>query len=201
MEENIQKLFGSVIPSAAGIIVSHPMLVLKVKQQVRGVNPASLYAGMGWYLVKSVPANSISFMLLQSDYIQQMSPWMQGAASRLTAEALVYPFGLWSQRRQAGIPAGGYYRGISQTLCRDLVFSTVFLQIYRGWLSGVDIPLSLRLMCAATGASLSTQPLDWLKVRSQLGMSMNSINSGWLWRLAYCNVRSVVAWGLFEILK
>ena len=206
--DTVQKLIGSVIPSVTGIVVSHPMLTLKVSQQVSGARPKNLYAGMGWYLAKSVPANSISFMMLQTEYVKKMDPWMQGAVSRLTAEALVYPFGLWSQRKQVGLKTGGYFKGIGPTLGRDLVFSTVFVQIHRGWLGDKDIPLPIRIMCAATGASLATQPLDWYKVRAQLdihtarsSMQMQSLLSGWLWRLAYCNTRSVAAWGLFELLR
>lgn len=198
--EQLQKLLKSVVPSVSGIVLAHPLLTLKVNKQVIGGNPSSLYSGMGWYLAKSAPANTISFMMLQSDYIQSLSPWLQGAVTRTTAEAVVYPFSLWSTRNQVGLKAGGYFRGLGPTLGRDLVFSTVFLQIHRGWLAEYDeIPLPIRLMAAATGASLATQPLDWFKVRSQLGMPMNSITSGWLWRLAYCNVRSVIAWGLFEL--
>ena len=204
-----QKLLSSIGPSVAGIILSYPTLTLKVNQQVIGSKPKNLYAGMGWYLTKSVPANSITFMMLQSDYIQTLNPWMQGAVSRLTAEATVYPLSLWSQRQQVGLKAGGYFRGIGPTLGRDVIFSSVFLQIYRGWLGdgkhaipGSEyIPLPIRIMCAATGASMASQPLDWFKVRAQLRMPMNGLSSGWAWRLAYCNVRSVVAWGLFELLR
>jgi hypothetical protein len=168
-----------------------------------------LYAGIGWYLTKSVPANSITFMMLQSEYAQTLNPGMQGAVTRLIAETMVYPLSLWSQRKQVGKSASGYFRGIGPTLGRDVVFSSVFLQIHRGWLGdgnyatpgAEEIPLSIRLMCAATGASLASQPLDWYKVHAQLGMPMNGLVSGWWWRLAYCNVRSVVAWGLFELLR
>lgn len=199
-ESDLRKIWISVVPSVAGVIVSHPLLTLKVNQQVIDAHPKNLYAGMGWYLSKSVPANSINFLLLQTDTIKDLSPWLQGSLSKLTSEAIVYPLSLWSQRKQVGLKADGLFKGIGPTLGRDLVFSTVFMQIHRGWLGDyTDIPLPIRLMIAASGASLSTQPLDWYKVRSQLGMQMNGMSSGWLWRLAYCNVRTVTAWGLFEL--
>ncbi len=206
--DTVRKLFNSVFPSVVGVVVAHPMLTLKINRQVVGGKPKSLYSGMGWYLAKSVPGNSISFMLLQTDYIQSLPPWAQGAVSKFTGEAILYPFSLWATKQQVGLKRSGYLRGLVPTLGRDLVFWSIFTQIHRGWLGDGDqalpyadkIPLPVRLMIAASAATIATQPLDWYKVHAQLGMKMNGLGSGLLWRLAYANVRSVFAWGLFEML-
>lgn len=201
MTDLYKSFYHSILPSISGIFIAHPMLTLKVNQQVIGGNPKNLYSGLGLYLTKSVPANTITFMMLQDKRIKDLQPSVQGAVTRLTAEFLVYPLSLWSTKKQVGqgISRNALFKGVAPTLGRDLVFSTVFLQIHRGWLGDSQLPLPLRLMCAATGASLATQPMDWLKVRSQLNMPMSNLFSGWAWRLAYCNTRSVVAWGLFEV--
>lgn len=201
MSDIVKPLYSSIIPSAAGVLASHPMLTIKINKQVVGGKPASLYSGVGWYLIKAVPGNSLAFLILQHPRVAALDPWAQGAVSRLTAEAIVYPMGLWATNQQVGRKPNGYFRGLHYSLGRDLIFSTVFLQIHRGWLGDSDMPLPIRLAAAATGASLATQPFDWLKVRGQLGMPMQGLMSGWGWRLAYCNVRSVVAWGLYETLR
>lgn len=191
-------LLSSLMPSIAGVVIAHPLLTLKTNLQVIGGKPSGLYAGMGLYITKAVPANTITFMLLQTQFFQDWSPWAKGAMTRLIAETMVYPLNLWSVEKQVGLKPSGYFRGLAPTIARDIVFSALFVQIHHGWLAETSISLPMRLICAATGASIITQPLDWYKIRSQLGMPMNGLTSGLLYRLAYCNVRSVIAWGLFE---
>lgn len=201
MEDLYKSFYKSLIPSICGICIAHPMLTLKVNQQVIGGKPKNLYSGLGIYLTKSVPSNTITFMMLQDQRIKELPPFIQGGITRITAETLVYPLSLWSTKKQVGqaITAKTLFKGITPTIGRDLLFSTVFLQIHRGYLKDSELPLPVRLMFAATGASLFTQPMDWLKVRNQLNMEMSNLFSGWLWRLGYCNTRSIIAWSIFEI--
>lgn len=201
-KEQYYKLVKSIVASTTGILVAHPLLTIKVNKQVIGGKPNTLYSGIGLYLSKSVPANTITFYMLQNKKIKELPAWLQGATTRIVAESIVYPLSLWSIRKQVGLKRGGYFKGLTPTLGRDLIFSAVFLQIHRGWLYNPEmknnIPLVCSIMGAATGASLATQPMDWIKVKSQLGMNMRNIGSGTLWRIAYCNCRSIIAWGIFE---
>lgn len=188
----------NIFPNVVAVIVAHPLLTIKINKQVIGGNPANLYSGINWYLVKSVPSSSLAFLALQNEYVQGLDPYLQGAVSKTFAEVSTYPFNLWSAHRQVGITPQGYFRGIAPTIVGGIVFYSTFVQIHRGWLR--DYPLPIRIICAATSASLISQPFDWLKTQSQLKMPMNSVLSGWAWRLAYCNIRSLVAWGIFETL-
>lgn len=205
IDTEMKKLFTGLFASTAGILVSHPALTIKVNKQVIGGKPLHLYSGVGLYMAKSVPANTITFYLLENEKIKKLPAWTQGALTRIIAETIVYPLSLWSTRRQVGDTSkAGYFKGLTPTLGRDLLFSAVFLQIHRGWLNNPEknwnVPLVVSLMAAATGASIATQPMDWVKVKSQLGMNMRGIGSGTLWRIAYCNCRSVVAWGIYSFL-
>lgn len=190
------KCYSNIIPNVSAVLASHPLLTIKTNKQVIGGNPRGLYSGVNWYLVKSVPSSSLAFMALQNEHVKRLDPYLQGAVSKTFADLVTYPPNLWSAHKQVGSIPHGYFRGITPTLLGGVVFYSTFLQIHRGWLR--DYPLPIRIICAATGASLLSQPLDWAKTRGQLKMPMNSVLSGWAWRLAYCNVRSLVAWGMYE---
>lgn len=201
-----KSIVSSLAPSIIGIAVPHPLQTIKLNKQIVGGKPKGLYSGLGLYLAKSVPSNTINFMLLQNEYIMALPAWSQGIITKAAAETITYPLGLWATKIQAGIKPSGLYQGLGQKIGQEAIFSTVFLQVYRGWLAGYRTPenmlytIPLHLMCSATTASIISQPFDWLRVRKQLGTPMNSIFSGWGYRVLYCNVRSVVSWGLFELL-
>lgn len=194
------KIFISLAGAFTGIVTAHPLLVLKTNTQVIGGNIPHLYAGVGLYIIKSLPASATSFYLLQHPYFSSMDPWIKGITTRLISETLFYPIGLWSTQKQIGQPLSGFFRGWGPTIIRDIAFSGIFMSVYEhpsllGY-NGV-----IKGMIAGSTASITTQALDWWKVKNQTNLKMNNVWTGWKYRLAYCNIRSAAAWGIFEYLR